>query len=67
MDIVLWESWARNYQDGQLEDIELPSNSLEGEIIESNPHLWVHTQLAHIECSCVSRILQLIRTLELVF
>ncbi|GFZ19357.1 pleiotropic drug resistance 2 [Actinidia rufa] len=34
---VLWGSWIRSCQEGQLEDIGLPSSGLEVEIIESNP------------------------------
>ncbi|GFS37590.1 hypothetical protein Acr_00g0052910 [Actinidia rufa] len=34
---VLWGSWIRCCQEGQLEDIGLPSSGLEGEIVESSP------------------------------
>ncbi|GFZ21624.1 O-Glycosyl hydrolases family 17 protein [Actinidia rufa] len=34
---ILWGSWTRSCQDGQLEDIELPSSKLEGEIVEVQP------------------------------
>ncbi|GFZ05119.1 hypothetical protein Acr_17g0006910 [Actinidia rufa] len=34
---ILWESWIRSCQEGQLEDIRLPSSELEGEIVKSNP------------------------------
>ena len=34
---VLWGSWIRSCQEGQLEDIRLPSSGLEGEIVESSP------------------------------
>ncbi|GFY87644.1 hypothetical protein Acr_05g0012830 [Actinidia rufa] len=34
---VLWGSWIRSCQEGQLEDIGLPFSGLEGEIVESNP------------------------------
>ncbi|GFZ00193.1 hypothetical protein Acr_13g0015920 [Actinidia rufa] len=34
---ILWRSWTRSCQDGQLEDIGLPSNGLEGEIAEIQP------------------------------
>ncbi|GFZ02780.1 hypothetical protein Acr_15g0013880 [Actinidia rufa] len=34
---VLWGSWIRSCQEGQLEDIGLPSSGLEGEIVESSP------------------------------
>ncbi|GFZ04844.1 hypothetical protein Acr_17g0004160 [Actinidia rufa] len=34
---VSWGSWIRSFQDGQLEDVRLPSSGLEGEIVESSP------------------------------
>ncbi|GFS38819.1 hypothetical protein Acr_00g0059610 [Actinidia rufa] len=34
---VLWGSWIRSCQEGQLKDIGLPSSGLEGEIVESSP------------------------------
>ena len=38
-------SWIKSCQDGQLEDIELLSSGLEGEIVEFSPYLWA---IAHI-------------------
>ncbi|GFS37219.1 hypothetical protein Acr_00g0050720 [Actinidia rufa] len=34
---ILWGSWIKSCQEGQLEDIRLPSSGLEGEIVESSP------------------------------
>ncbi|GFY87981.1 hypothetical protein Acr_05g0016200 [Actinidia rufa] len=43
--VVLWGSWIRSCQEGQLEDIGLPSSWLEGEIVASSPSGRVQAHL----------------------